>query len=146
MSHSCLGVQFSYLLSPMLAKGSYVVHVHSSFCSTNQLFPCNSVLGYRIMMAKISYMKLFTLLTSSPDYLIFALNSSRKTGVFTHVKINSPTTKNEYMKSILCTFINFSCSEKCWLLSINYPYISKGKGKLNFKCREIKSLLLLVKL
>ena len=93
MSHGCLGVQFSYLLSPMLAKGSYVVHIHYSFCSTNQLFPCNSVLGYRIMMAKISYMKLFTLLISFPDYLIFALNSSRKTGVFTHVKINSPTTK-----------------------------------------------------
>lgn len=49
------------------------------------------------------------------------------------------------MKSILCTFINFSCSEKCLLLSINYPYISKGKGKLNFKCREIKSLILLLK-
>lgn len=139
MSHSCLGVQFSYLLSPVLAKGSYIVHVHSSICSTNQLFPC------RIMMAKIYYMKLFTLLTSFLDYLPFALNYSRKTGVFTHVKINSPTTKNEYMKSILCTFINFSCSKKCWLLSINYPYISKGKGKLNFKCREIKSLILLLK-
>lgn len=70
----------------MLAKGSYIVHVHSSFCATNPQFPCNSVLGYRIMMAKISYMKLFTLPTSFPDYFIFALNYSRKTGVFIHVK------------------------------------------------------------
>lgn len=54
-------------------------------------------------MAKISYMKLFTLPTSFFRLLYICLNYSRKTGVFIHVKINSPT-KNEYMKSILCTY------------------------------------------